>query len=132
MALETGFFYSLVIFKKENPVLPIQEIEIKTKKSRLFHVHLEKWSDTNFECKLASINLGPQLPADATFGPFSKGETANDSFNNLAKSLSQSLANLDTDDLITEINNPYNTELLNKEEQQNIMGIGVTVKVNGI
>lgn len=112
-------------------MLPIQEIEIKTKKSRLFFVHLEKWSDVSFECKLAPINLDPQLPADATFRLFSNGQTAYDAFKSLVRNLSKSLVNLDLDDLITEINNKNNTGLLNKVEQQAIMGSDVTVKVNG-
>jgi hypothetical protein len=113
-------------------VLPIQEIEIKTQKSRVFHVHLERWSATNFECKLAAINLGPQLPANATFGPFSTGQTATDSFKNLVNGLNQSLANLDASDSIAEINNPNNTELLKKQQQQLIIGNNVSIKVNGV
>ena len=112
-------------------MLPLQEIEIKTKKSRVFHAHLEKWKDDHFECKLAAINLGPQLPADAVFGPFVKGNTAIDAFKALINGLVKSLSNLDKADSISEINNPCNTEFVTKEEQDNVVGSAVSVLVNG-
>lgn len=112
-------------------MLPIQEIQIGTKNKRVFFVHLEKWSETHFECKLAAINLGPQLPADATFGPFANGESANSAYKSLISGLSSALASLDATDSIAEVNNPCNTEFVTSDEQKEILGEGVIVKVNG-
>lgn len=113
-------------------MLPIQEIEIRTKNKRVFVVHLEKWAQSHFECKLAVINLGPQLPADATFGPFTKGSTALDAYQKLVTGLRTALAKLDATDAIAIVNNPCNTEFVNATEQQEILGQNVVVKVNGI
>ena len=112
-------------------MLPIQEITIRTKNKRLFAVHLESWSQNHFECKLAAINLGPQLPADATFGPFVKGESALSAYTSLISTLTNSLKNLDTTDEIAEIDNPCNTEFISASEQKQIVGQNVLVKVNG-
>lgn len=117
--------------KKENRVLPLQDIKIKTANGREFHVHLEKWADDHFDCKLAAINLGPQLPADAVFGPFAKGGTARDAFQALIRGLTQSLSNLDGSDSISVIDNPSNTEFINKDDQKSISGASVSVLVNG-
>jgi hypothetical protein len=111
-------------------MLPLQEIEIKTNKGRLFHVHLEKGSNKNFKCKLAAIKLGAHTPADATFEPFSKGETAQIAFSELIKCLSKSLINSDPEDSITKVNNPCNTEFITKEEQKTILKSDVTITVN--
>lgn len=112
-------------------MLPIQEIQINTKKNRVFFVHLEKWAQSHFECKLAAINLGPQLPADATFGPFTKGETALVAYKALISGLQAALAKLDSSDSIAVVNNPCNTEFVTAPEQKNVLGQGVVVKVNG-
>jgi hypothetical protein len=112
-------------------MLPIQEIQIVTKNNRVFFMHLEKWSETHFECKLAAINLGPQLPADAKFGPFANGESANSAYKLLISELSSVLATLDATDSIAKVNNPCNTEFVTSEEQKEILGHGVIVKVNG-
>ena len=112
-------------------MLPIQEIEIKTRNNRVFFVHLEKWSETHFECKLAAINLGPQLPADATFGPFTKDSTANAAYKLLISELGSALAKLDTTDSIAVVNNPCNTEFVTADEQKKILGQGIIVQVNG-
>lgn len=112
-------------------MLPIQEIEIRTKNGRVFHAHLEKWGESHFECKLAAINLGPQLPADATFGPFAKGTTASNAFKSLVAGLRTALTNLDASDAITQVNNPCNTEFVPSAEQKVVLGQGVVVQVNG-
>ena len=112
-------------------MLPIQEIEIRTKNNRVFFVHLEKWSETRFECKLAAIKLGPQLPAGAMFGPFASGESANSACKSLISELSSTLAGLDATDSIAEVNNPCNTEFMTADDQKNILGDEVIVKVNG-
>ena len=112
-------------------MLPLQEIEVKTKNGRVFHVHLEKWAEDHFECKLAAINLGPQLPADAVFGPFSKGPAANDAFQALIQGLTQSLSKLDSTDSLSVIDNPCNTEFIDKITQEKISGQSVSVLVNG-
>jgi len=113
-------------------VLPIQEIQISTKNKRVFSVHLEKWAQDHFECKLAAINLGPQLPADATFGPFTKGSTALDAFQRLVTNLNSPLTKLDATDAIAVVNNPCNTEFVTAPEQKKVLAQGVVVKVNGI
>lgn len=113
-------------------MLPIQEIEIHTKNKRVFSVHLEKWAQAHFECKLAAINLGPQLPADATFGPFTKGTTALDAFKALVSGLRSALVKLDATDSIEVVNNPCNTEFVSADEQKQALGQGVVVKVNGV
>ncbi|MDD2546726.1 MAG: hypothetical protein PHI55_10665 [Burkholderiaceae bacterium] len=112
--------------------MPIQEIEISTKNKRVFSVHLEKWAQSHFECKLAAINLGPQLPADATFGPFTKGTTALTAYQALVAGLCSALAKLDATDSIAVVNNPCNTEFVTAPEQQKVLGHGVVVKVNGV
>ncbi|MGI1670310.1 MAG: hypothetical protein K6L74_08285 [Neptuniibacter sp.] len=112
-------------------MLPLQVIKIKTKNGREFHVHLEKWADNHFDCKLAAINLGPQLPADVVFGPFVKGQTASDAFQALIQGLNQSLSKLDCTDSISVIDNPCNTEFINKTDQNNICGSSVSVLING-
>ena len=113
-------------------MLPIQEIEIHTKNKRVFSVHLEKWAQAHYECKLAAINLGPQLPAEATFGPFTKGTTALDAFKALVSGLRATLAKLDATDSIKVVNNPCNTEFVTADEQKQALGQGVIVKVNGV
>lgn len=113
-------------------MLPIQELEISTKKERVFSVHLEKWAESHYECKLAAINLGPQLPADATFGPFAKGATAIDAFEALVSGLRSALAELDATDSIAVVSNPCNTEFVTALEQMQALGQGVVVKVNGV
>ena len=113
-------------------MLPIQEIEISTKNKRVFSVHLEMWAQSHFECKLAAINLGPQLPADATFGPFSDGQTALAAYSALISGLRSALAKLDSTDAIAVVNNPCNTEFVNASEQQQVLGQGVVIKVNGV
>ena len=75
-------------------MLPIQEITIATKNQRLFFVHLEQWED-HFACKLAAIDLGPKIPAHATFGPYVSAPTACDVF----RALIESLLRFVTDDL---------------------------------
>lgn len=113
-------------------MLPIQEIQISTKNKRVFSVHLEKWAQDHFECKLAAINLGPQLPADATFGPFTKGSTALAAYQELVSKLSSALTNLDATDAIAIVNNPCNTEFVTAPEQKQVLAQGVVVKVNGV
>jgi hypothetical protein len=117
---------------KENILLPIQDIEIRTKNKRVFFVHLEKWEQSRFECKLAAINLGPQPSTNATFGPFVKGETAFHAYQELIIELSSKLAKLDTTDAIAVVNNPCNTEFVTAQEQKQILGENVIIKVNGI
>lgn len=112
-------------------MLPIQEIEITTERKRHFSVHLEKWAHDYFACKLASINLGPQLPADATFGPFSHGSSASAAYQALVLGVRSALAKLDSSDGIAEVNNPCNTELIDAGEQRRLLGNNVLVKVNG-
>jgi len=63
--------------------MQIQEIEITTKNDRRFFVHLEKWTDEQFECKLASINLAARPLANKEFGPFAGGSTALAAFEDL-------------------------------------------------
>jgi hypothetical protein len=113
-------------------VLPIQEVAISTKNKRMFSVHLEKWAQAHFECKLAAINLGPQLPADATFGPFTKGSTALAAYQALISGLRSAIENLDSTDSIAVVDNPCNTEFVTAVEQQQVLGQGVVVKVNGV
>jgi len=113
-------------------MLPIQEIEIRTNNNRVFFVHLEKWSETHFECKLAAINLGPQLPADATFGPFTNDSTALAAYKSLISELRSTLANLDVTDSISVVNNPCNTEFVTGTEQNEVLGQEVIVQVNGV
>ena len=113
-------------------MLPIQEVEIITKNKRVFFVHLEKWAESHFECKLAAINLGPQLPADATLGPFTKGTTAVSAYEALVSELRAALAKLDAEDSIAVVNNPCNTDFVTAPEQQQMLGQGVVVKVNGV
>ena len=112
-------------------MLPIQEIEILTKRNRKFFVHLEKWKDDHYECKLAAIELGPQLPADSTFGPFSKGSTACEAFESLISSFRSALAKLDPNDSIAVVDNPCNTEFFTADAQKQVLGQDVKVKVNG-
>ncbi|KAB7698187.1 hypothetical protein [Plesiomonas shigelloides] len=112
-------------------MLPLQEIKIKTKNNREFYVHLEKWAENHFDCKLAAINLGPQLTADAVFGPFANGKTASDAFKALIQGLTQSLSNLDATDSVAVIDNPCNTEFIKKIDQETIVGSSVSVLVNG-
>lgn len=112
-------------------MLPLQEINIRTKKGRLFAVHLEKWNENAFESKLAAINLGPTLPANATFGPFAKGATADEAFRDLISKLQNSLSNLDPDDAIECVDNPCNTELHRADQQRQALGSDVAVTVNG-
>jgi hypothetical protein len=112
-------------------MLPIQEINIKTKNNRVFSVHLEKWSETVFECKVAVINLGPQLIANAMFSPFTKADTAKSAYTSLITGLNSSLANIDATDFIVLVENPYNTELVNVDLQKEILGTEVIIKVNG-
>ncbi|MEI6030984.1 MAG: hypothetical protein WCQ20_07445 [Synechococcaceae cyanobacterium ELA739] len=111
-------------------MLPIQEIEISTNNGRVFFVHLEKWSESHYECKLAALNLGPQLPADATFGPFAKGENAIDAFGALVSGLRSALAKLDATDSIAVVKNPCNTEFVSAQEQEQALGQGVVVNFN--
>ncbi|MFZ1643847.1 MAG: hypothetical protein WAV07_20950 [Candidatus Contendobacter sp.] len=113
-------------------MLPIQEIQINTKNKRVFSVHLEKWAQDHFECKLAAINLGPQLPADATFGPFTKGVTALAAYQDLVSKLSTALTKLDATDAIAIVDNPCNTEFVTAREQKQVLGQSVVVKVNGV
>lgn len=113
-------------------MMPIQEIEIRTKNGRIFYVHLEKWTQAHFECKLASIHLGPQLPADAVFGPFSKGDAASTAYQTLVSQLREALAKLDATDAIIVVNNPCNTEFVSASEQRRLLGEGVTVQENGV
>jgi len=113
-------------------MLPIQELILKTLKGRVFFVHLEKWNETHFDCKLAAINLGPQLPADAIFGPFSKGQTALEAYERLIAELRVRLENHDPSDSISTIDNPCNTEFLTASDQKNIVGLAVEVRVNGL
>lgn len=113
-------------------MLPIQEIQINTKNKRVFSVHLEKWAQDHFECKLAAINLGPQLPVDATFGSFTKGSTALDAYQDLVSKLSTALTKLDTTDAIAVVDNPYNTEFISASEQKQVLAQGVVVMVNGL
>lgn len=113
-------------------MLPIQEIEISTKNKRLFFVHLEKWAESNFECKLAAINLGSGLTANASFCPFAKGATALDAFKALVTGLRSKLDRLDTTDSIEVVNNPCNTEFVTAPEQQQVLGQKVVVQVNGV
>ena len=117
---------------KERVVLPIQEIQISSKKQRVFSVHLEKWAHDHFECKLNAISLGPQLPADVTIGPFAKGSTAVEAYNNLVSSLISALCKLDPTDSIAAVNNPCNTEFVTALEQEKVLAEGVVVKVNGV
>lgn len=112
-------------------MLPIQEIEVRTNNKRVFSVHLEKWGDANFQCKLASIALGPQLPADAVFGPFATADSAPSAFHALIDGIVLALSNLDATDSISEVNNPCNTELVDASEQREILGTSVRVTVNG-
>lgn len=112
-------------------MLPIQEIQISTKNKRVFSIHLERWAQNHFECKLAAISLGPQLPADATFGPFAKGSTAPEAFKGLIANLTTALSKLDPTDTIAVVNNPCNTELLTALEQKKFLAPDVVVKVNG-
>jgi len=109
-------------------MLPIQEIEITTEKKRHFSVHLEKWAPDCFACKLAALNLGPQLPADATFGPFSQGHSASAAYEALVSGIRSALAKLDASDVIAEVNNPCNTEFIDAASQKQILGANVVVK----
>ena len=113
-------------------MLPIQELEIITKNQRLFSVHLEKWAQSHFECKLAAINLDPQPPADAIFNPFSKGKTALAAYKALVAKLRSELVKLDSTDAIAVVNNPCGTEFVTANEQQQILGQGIVVKANEI
>lgn len=113
-------------------MLPIQEIQINTKNNRVFSVHLEKWAQNHFECKLAAISLGSQLPGDATFGPFTKGVTALDAYQGLVSMLGAAITKLDATDSISIVDNPCNTEFVTAPEQKQVLGQGVVVKVNGI
>lgn len=112
-------------------MLPIQELEITTYKKRQFFVHLEKWAPDYFACKLAAINLGPQLPADAIFGPFSQGSSAVAAYQTLISGIRSALAKLDSSDAISEVNNPCNTEFIDATEQKQLLGANVVVKLNG-
>jgi len=112
-------------------LLPVQQIRIKTKNGRVFDVDLEKWSDTHFDVKIAAISLGPQLPANATFGPFGSATTANEAFEGCLKKLIASIVKLDQTDAIEEIDNLCNAELLDKYEQSAIVGNSIDIKVNG-
>ncbi len=112
-------------------MLPIQEIEITTRKRRHFSVHLEQWALDYFACKLAAINLGPQLPADAIFGPFSHGTSALAAYQALVSGVRSGLAKLDSSDAIVEVNNPCNTEFISANEQKQLLGDAVVIKVNG-
>mgnify|MGYP001034166632 CR=1 FL=1 len=112
-------------------MVPLQEINIKTKKSRIFAVHLEKLSEDSFECKLAAINLGPTLHGDETLGPFSKGTTADLAFRNLISKLKSWLSEMDPNDAIDSIDNPCNTEFLEAEQQCKALDSNTSIKVNG-
>ncbi|MEI7219872.1 hypothetical protein [Pectobacterium carotovorum] len=112
-------------------MLPLQEITIKTKNGREFYVHLEKWSENHFDCKLAAIYFGPQSSMNASFGPFSKASTALDAFSSLIQMLTQSLSLLDNTDSISVIDNPCNTEFIDKIAQTNICGSSISILVNG-
>lgn len=112
-------------------MLPLQEIKIKTKNNREFYVHLEKLAKNNYDCKLAEINLGPQLTADPVFRSFAKGQTASDAFNDLIQKLTQLLSKLDATDSVSMIDNPCNTEFINKIDQEHIVDNSVFVLVNG-
>lgn len=113
-------------------MLPIQEIQIDTKNKRVFSVHLEKWAQNHFECKLAAISLGSQFPGDATFGPFTKNSTAFGAYQGLISKLRTALTQLDAVDSIGVVDNPCNTEFISASEQKEVLGQGVIVKVNGI
>ena len=100
-------------FNVRNPserfMLPIQEIKIATTNGRVFFVHLENWAEDHFESKLAALNLGPRLTADAIFGPFTKGKTALAAFEALILSLRLSLAKHDELDQISLVDNLCNS-----------------------
>lgn len=113
-------------------MIPIQEVEIRTKNGRAFFVHLERWSEAHFECKLAAINLGPQLAANATFGPFSKGTTPLAAYTSLITGLRAALTKLDATDAIAVVHNPCNAEFVNARDQTQALGQGVVVQVNGV
>lgn len=113
-------------------MLPIQEIQINTKNNQVFSVHLEKWDQNHFECKLAAISLGSQVLGDATFGPFTKDSTALDACQELISKLNTALAKLDAADSIPFVDNPCNTEFITAAEQKRIFGKDFIVKVNGI
>lgn len=113
-------------------MLPIQEIEISTKKGSVFHVHIEKLAQSNFKCiiieyKHPHIGYFTQLDSVA----LNNGRTAIAAFNNLIIKLRHILNQQDPTDVIDTINNPNNTELITAPEQQQILGQGVTIKVNG-
>ena len=123
-------------FNVRNPselfMLPIQEVKITTTNGRVFFVHLENWAEDHFECKLAALNLGPRLTADAIFGPFTKGKTALAAFEALILSLRLSLAKHDELDQISLVDNLCNTEFVSASEQKKVLGEEVVVKVNGV
>ncbi len=110
----------------------IQTIDIRTKNKRVFSVHLEQWGQDHYECKLAAINLGPPLPADATFGPFTKGTTALAAYRSLISGLKETLLQLDATDSISVTDNPCNAPFVTATDQKNVLGQDVVVKVNGV
>lgn len=110
----------------------MQVIKIKTKNKRSFEVHLECWSEKHFECKLAVVDLGPKLPADGTFKPFVKGESAESAYTSLISGIISALKKIDPTDEICEIDNDCNAPFISAMEQKQIVGNNVLVKVNGI
>lgn len=112
-------------------MLPLQEINIETKRGHLFAVHLEKRSEEVIQCKFAAIYLGRALPADATFELFSQGTTADVAFKNLISKLRNSLDKLDPSDAIKSVDNTCNAELLSAEQQRKVLNSNVLIRVNG-
>lgn len=111
-------------------MITYQLITITTVKGRQLHVHLDERSTDLYKCLISEFSLGPTSPGAAIYSPFTKGESAEQAFDNLIKGIEKSLYKMDPNDSISEVDSDGDY-LISKDTQSKYLQSEVLIKLHG-